>query len=94
MKDVTPGVQARVTANLLTQGIVGALVHVLIGYVVGAVFSDHIYADLSRTEWSNLWVYFWLVFWPFALFWMFALYAIAFAVVVGVVFGVYRAVSR
>lgn len=94
MKDVTPGAQARMTASLVTQGILGALVHVLIGYVVGAVFSDHIYADASRTEWSNLWVYFWLLFWPFGLAVMLWVYALAAAVVAGVGFGLWRWVNR
>lgn len=86
MIDVTPGVQARV----VTQGIFGAVVHICVGYLVGMVVSDHIYADLSRTEWSNLWVYFWLFFWPFGLFWMFALYALAAAVIFGGLFGLWQ----
>lgn len=72
MIDVTPGAQHKV----ILQGIMGAVVHVSIGYLIGMIVSDHIYADLSRTEWNNLWVYFWLFFWPFGLFWMFAFYCL------------------
>ena len=86
MIDVTPHARSKAVAN----GIVRVLVHVCLGYLVGMALSEHIYADLSRTDWSNLWVYFWLFFWPFGLFWMFTFYSVIALMVIGGAFWLYR----
>ncbi len=90
MIDVTPGVQRK----FILQSLLGATLHIGIGYLVGMVFSDHIYADVSRTEWSNLWVYFWLLFWPFGLAVVLWFYALIAAVIAGLGFILWQKLRR
>ena len=61
------------------------LVHVVIGYFVGAMFSEHIFMNLSLTHWDNAWTYGWIFLWSFFIqlviyFWAFIIGAVAFSV--------------
>lgn len=38
--------------------------YILLGFLVGAMFSEHISFQLAETNWGNLWTYLWLAFWP------------------------------
>lgn len=42
--------------------------YLFFGYIFGAIFSQYIFFDLSLTVWTNLWVYGWILLWPFFLF--------------------------
>lgn len=59
----------------------------LIGYLVGAAFTDYISVNPSLTEWTtNILVYAWLIAWPImmilnALYWIIILGAIALLIV-------------
>lgn len=54
------------------------LVYLFFGYIVGlwlaapGLFS----ATVSLTTWSNIWVYVWLLFWPFMLLWHFIIWVL------------------
>ena len=86
MRDVTPFVSTRLWMAAVMQ----VMLHMGIGYLVGAAFSEHIYMDVSRTEWGNLWVYFWIFFWPFGLAVMFWFWFLVIAGLVAVAYFVKR----
>ncbi len=69
-------------------------VYILVGYVVGAMLSEHIFLDLSFTHWNNLWVYFWLILWPVGIVVTFFFWCLIILVVVMVVLGVYSMIAR
>jgi len=69
-------------------------IYLFVGYLVGAMLSDHIFLDLSLTHWSNLWVYFWLILWPVGLIAMFFLWSVIILAICLAVFGVYRLFAR
>lgn len=48
-----------------------ALVWIIVGFILGAVFTDYISLNLADTQWSHLGVYLWMLFWPFTLAFMF-----------------------
>ena len=53
--------------------------YLLIGYFVGAITTEVIYMDLQLTNWTNIFTYAVIVFWP----WVVAFYlAIPFAIIV------------
>jgi hypothetical protein len=39
----------------------------LLGWLSGAYFSDHVDFTLSGTDWDSVWAYLWLTMWPFCL---------------------------
>lgn len=44
------------------------LIYLLIGYICGVLFAPHIFsANILHTHWQNIWVYAWLLLWPFML---------------------------
>jgi hypothetical protein len=45
--------------------IFGTLIYLTMGFLVGALFSEHISMSLVDTNWDNLWVYGWVLLWPF-----------------------------
>src|SRR4051812_43921684 len=48
--------------------IIRTLAYLLFGYLVACVFTDYAYLDLHLTQWQNLLLYIWVVFWPLVLF--------------------------
>lgn len=67
----------------------GFIAHLVMGYVWGMLFSEHIFADFTQTHWNNAWVYIWLVFWPLALTYFFFLYIGGFCICVGLLYLAY-----
>ena len=48
--------------------IIGTLASLLIGYLVGNWLAPDIFSmTVSETEWSNIWVYIYMIFWGFAI---------------------------
>jgi len=38
--------------------------YMLIGLLLGAMFSSHISMEMALTDWSNMWVWMWVFLWP------------------------------
>jgi hypothetical protein len=55
--------------------LISALVYLLFGYIIAAMLSDHVFANLSLTHWENIWTYIWIILWPFMLAWTFFYWA-------------------
>lgn len=41
----------------------GVVVYLFIGYLVGAMCSEHIFMDFSLTHWDNAWTWGWILLW-------------------------------
>lgn len=59
--------------------------YIAIGYLCGAVFSNYISMDITQTVWTNAWVYVWLVWWPLCLIYL-AFYLLFWPMAIFVVF--------
>lgn len=44
--------------------ILGTFVYLLIGYVLGAMFTDVISMNMAITVWTSIWTWVWILFWP------------------------------
>jgi hypothetical protein len=68
--------------------VLNTLVYLFVGYLVGlwlaapGLFS----ATVTLTAWGNLWVYVWLLFWPFILFWYATIWVLVIAALVALVY--------
>ena len=69
--------------------LIGFAVYLIFGYLWGMLFSAHIFADLDQTHWHNIWVYVWLILWPFCLTWYFIFYVLGGALVIGILYLTY-----
>lgn len=69
----------------------GTLVSLLIGYLVGNWLAPDIFSmNVGETEWDNIWVYVYMIFWFFALIIHFVKFAFWFFVaVIAVFFGMW-----
>lgn len=48
------------------------LVYLFIGYICGVIFAPDVFsANITATNWYNIWVYAWIFGWPFMLIWHF-----------------------
>jgi len=57
------------------------LLAIFFGYILAAMWSEHVSFDLRETDWYNLWTYFWIVFSPIITFLSFGLFVAAMAAV-------------
>lgn len=63
--------------------LISTFVYLVAGFLVGAVFSEHISMNLMNTDWYNLWTYAWVAFWPVLLVLNFFLWVAAIMIVIG-----------
>jgi hypothetical protein len=58
-------------------GLVAFLTSMLIGYLLGTLFSDvPMSAEFAETNWGNVWVYAWILLWPIMMLFEFLYYVL------------------
>ena len=74
---------------------VNTLIYLFVGYLVGIWLAPDVFSSsVSMTSWDDLWVYAYLLFWPFILFWKMLIWALIIGATLFVIAFIYDRVAN